>query len=287
MATVTGGEHLLQRPAERQLDDLPVRLSAKRLGGPGRRRYVLCVAQPRRHRDLFHACPGGVPRWNARRQRRRRLGYCNATQPAQLNCAIPLGVCNPAGTSADPFAGMTVGQWFRSKHRRRSRREPAASTGSISPLAGGANELADMIKGSGGCNLPAARERQLVSRATSSHSTRPGTPASGFTKVPDTAGDGPPDFTGYAYNPANWDPVESERVRRYVADGDPNFLVSRGGAIQVYQGTPGSRGTRTRHRASMRAMARIAGSSRRRWSTARRGRRPTPNRFRYSVMPAC
>src|SRR5688500_7098217 len=33
-------------------------------------------------------------------------------KPAQVSCAIPIGLCNPSGTSGSPYQGMVKGKWF-------------------------------------------------------------------------------------------------------------------------------------------------------------------------------
>jgi len=160
-------------------------------------------------------------------------------QPAQLNCAIPLGVCNPAGTSTDPFAGMTVGQWFRSK----TPTPQPPGTGSFDWIdftpssGGGASELADMIKGSGSCNVPAAGT-QVGQQGNIESLDKAWNTRFGLYKGSDSVATATPDYTGYGYNPANWDPVAGNAFNGTSATGIPNFLASRG-SNSSYQGTPG------------------------------------------------
>lgn len=155
-------------------------------------------------------------------------------QPAQLNCALPIGVCMlPGGTPADPFAGMAVGQWLSSKLEN-------AATGSyswidFSPGGGGANELADIIKGSGQCNVPVAGtlvgQQGNIESLDKAWNTR-----FGLYKGADTSSTATPDFTGYAYTALNW-------PSRFNAFGgasptEPNFQTARG-TNGTYQGIPG------------------------------------------------
>ena len=155
-------------------------------------------------------------------------------KPAQLNCAIPIGVCKlPAGTPSDPFAGMAVGMWLSSKLEN-------AATGSyswidFSPNAGGANELAEIIKGSGQCNVPVAGT-QVGQQGNIESLDKAWNTRFGLYKGADTSSTATPDYTGYAYTPLNW-------PSRFNAFGgssgsDPNFQTARGGH-STYQGTPG------------------------------------------------
>jgi hypothetical protein len=155
-------------------------------------------------------------------------------QPAQLTCAIPIGVCKlPAGTPTDPFAGMTVGQWLSSKLEN-------AATGSyswidFSPNAGGANELADIIKGSGQCNVPVAGtlvgQQGNIESLDMAWNTR-----FGLYKGADTSSTATPDYTGYGYTPLNW-PSQFDAFGGTSAT-EPNFQTARG-SHNTYQGTPG------------------------------------------------
>ena len=205
---------------------------------PATARYVLCVTGQGGIASYFmhilESFLGGTPT-------NKGVGaWATATlQPAQLNCAIPLGVCNPAGTSSDPFAGMTVGQWFRSK----TPTPQPPGTGSFdwidfTPSAGGgASELADMIKGSGACNVPAAGtpvgQQGNIESLDKAWNTR-----FGLYKGSDSPATATPDYTGYGYNPANWNPSIGNAFNGTSATGIPNFLASRG-SNSSYQGIPG------------------------------------------------
>ncbi|MFS0756271.1 Tad domain-containing protein [Noviherbaspirillum sp. 1P10PC] len=134
---------------------------------------------------------------------------------AQSNCAIPLGVCLASGGSAtNPYAGFSVGQWLTS-------RMSSSSTGSFDWIdytpasGGGASELADMLTGTGQCNLPPTGPATCSSGGA-------GTPGCvgaqgnknalgkawntrfGLYKGSNTAANAPPDYTGYAYTPTSW-----------------------------------------------------------------------------------
>ncbi|MET1085143.1 MAG: Tad domain-containing protein [Burkholderiales bacterium] len=144
-------------------------------------------------------------------------------QPAQLNCAIPLGLCKkPSGTPADPTAGFVVGQWATSKLA-------ASATGSFdwidfSPPSGGASELADLIKGQGQCSLPPAGtpvgEQGTITSLNMAWNTR-----FGLYKGSENLTTAPPDYTGYAYTPTSW---PSKLNAFSGTDGaTPNFQSAR------------------------------------------------------------
>ena len=156
--------------------------------------------------------------------------------PSQSNCAMPIGLCKlPAGTAANPFAGMVVGQWFTSKLTQ-------AATGSFdwvdfSPPHGGASELADIIKGTGQCNLPAAGspvgEQGNITSLGKSWNTR-----FGLYKGSETIASAPPDYTGYAYTPATW-PEKFNAYAGTSATGNPNYLSSNAQRLPYQGSVPG------------------------------------------------
>ncbi len=155
-------------------------------------------------------------------------------QPAQVSCAMPIGVCKlPTGTPANPLAGMTVGQWLSGKLEN-------AATGSyswvdFSPGGGGANELAQIIKGSGQCSVPTTGT-QVGQQGNIESLDKAWNTRFGLYKGADTSSTATPDFTGYAYTPLNW-------PSRFNAFGGtsataPNYQSARSGNM-TYQGTPG------------------------------------------------
>jgi hypothetical protein len=155
-------------------------------------------------------------------------------QPAQSNCAMPIGVCKPlGGTSSDPLADLTVGQWLSSKLEH-------AATGSyswidFSPGGGGANELAEIIKGSGQCNVPTVGalvgQQGNIQSLDKAWNTR-----FGLYKGADTPATATPDYTGYGYTPVSW-PSQFNAFGGTSA-GAPNFQAARGSS-STYQGVPG------------------------------------------------
>jgi Flp pilus assembly protein TadG len=178
-------------------------------------------------------------------------------QPAQLACAIPIGLCNPLGEPATqaepnkPFIGMTEGKWFRSK----TPTPQPPGTGSFDWIdftpdgGGGASELADLLKGSGQCNVPTVGT-QVGQQGNIESLDKAWNTRFGLYKGSDTPATATPDYTGYAYTPLNWD----ESVGRAFNDttnsgaklpGVVNYSSSSpwppGPRAEnwTYQGTPG------------------------------------------------
>jgi len=152
--------------------------------------------------------------------------------PSQTNCAVPLGVCMlPAGTAANPFADLAVGQWLTSKLS-------ASATGSFgwidfTPPGGGANELANIIKGTGQCDLPPSgtlvgQQGNIVSLGMA-WNTR-----FGLYKGSETIATAPPDYTGYAYTPTSW----PEKFNAYAGTSATGYPYYRSSSVQrsPYQG---------------------------------------------------
>lgn len=147
---------------------------------------------------------------------------------SQINCALPIGLCKlPAAPSTSPLQGLVVGQWVTSKLT-------ASATGSFdwidfTPPGGGANELGNIIKGQGQCNLAAGGtevgEQGNKASLGKAWNTRFGLYKGGET--PDTA---PPDFTGYAYTPTSW----PSKFNAWGGSGT-NFQSARAG-FMPYQG---------------------------------------------------
>jgi Flp pilus assembly protein TadG len=143
--------------------------------------------------------------------------------PSQMNCAIPIGLCKkPSDPPSNPLASMVVGQWVTSKLSK-------SATGSFdwidfSPPAGGANELADLLKGQGQCSLP--QVGALVGEQGNKVSLdKAWNTRFGLYKGSDNATNAPPDFTGYAYTSISW-----------TAGGDPAL----GGVKNAFGGTSGA-----------------------------------------------
>ena len=157
-------------------------------------------------------------------------------KPAQVSCAIPIGVCTLSGNpdpAANPFLGMEKGIWLSSKLEN-------AATGSFSwvdfsPNAGGANEAAELIKGSGQCNVPTVGS-QVGQQGNIESLDKAWNTRFGLYKGADSSSTATPDRTGYGYTPLNW-PGRFNAFGGSDAD-DPNFQTARG-SNSTYQGVPG------------------------------------------------
>lgn len=138
--------------------------------------------------------------------------------PAQSNCAVPLGVCKAAGTSAgsSPPFGLTPGSWVNGRFK-----DGGGNWNWIdfSPPSGGESELAGLLTGNGMCSLnvtsPVGQPGNMGNAAAKAWNSRFGLYQSGSTNVTNA----PPDFTGYAYTTTNWPSGEN-------AVGD--FITKRG-----------------------------------------------------------
>lgn len=160
--------------------------------------------------------------------------------PSQMNCAIPIGLCKkPSDPTSDPLRSMLIGQWVSTKLA-------ASATGSFdwidfSPPAGGANELADTIKGQGQCDLPpvgaTVGEQGNKVSLDKAWNTR-----FGLYKGSDNLSNASPDFTGYAYTKVSWtnggDPALGGVKNAFGGSSGtaPNFQSARA-ANTAYQGS--------------------------------------------------
>ncbi len=185
-------------------------------GGNPASRFVMCVARRNGIAPWFMQVLGAAAS-------NMSAAAVATLAPSQSSCAMPIGLCKlPAGSAANPFAGMSVGQWLTSKLNQ-------SATGSFdwidySPPGGGASELADTIKGSGQCNLPPAGspvgEQGNITSLGKSWNTR-----FGLYKGSDNITTAPPDYTGYAYTPASW----PERFNAYAgtsSSGNANYRTT-------------------------------------------------------------
>jgi hypothetical protein len=154
-------------------------------------------------------------------------------RPAQINCAIPLGMCKLPGASTDPFAGLVVGQWVTSKLSE-------SATGSFdwidfTPPGGGASELANLIKGTGACSVPPP-PTQIGEQGNKTSLANAWNTRFGLYKGSESVSTAAPDATGYGYTPANW----PSKFNAYSgAQGStPNFTAARAGNM-IYNSSAG------------------------------------------------
>lgn len=156
--------------------------------------------------------------------------------PSSSACAIPVGVCmNPGGNAGNNF-GLTPGDWLLAKSGNQY------GTGNFgwvdfTPPGGGANELANLLNGSGQCDVEtgmAIGESGKISSLVEAWNSRFGWYKSGGGGP--TLATSPPDFTGYAYSQdTNWPEGRNAYNGTSSVPGAMNFLAARA-SHQPYQG---------------------------------------------------
>lgn len=159
--------------------------------------------------------------------------------PSSSACSIPVGVCmQPGGTVANNF-GLTPGDWLVAKSGN------SYGTGNFgwvdfSPPGGGANELANLLNGSGQCDLQtgmAIGESGKISSLVEAWNSRFGWYKSGGGAP--TLATSPPDFTGYAYSKdTNWPEGRNAYNGTTVKPGGVNFLTARASHLSYQGNTP-------------------------------------------------
>lgn len=150
--------------------------------------------------------------------------------PSQMSCAIPIGLCTlPAGTPANPFAGMVVGNWMTSKLS-------ASATGSFdwidfTPPGGGSNELAGLLTGTGACSVPPP-PTPIGEQGNKTNLAKAWNTRFGLYKGGESIATAPPDYTGLSYTSTSW----PTKFNAYGGAGSiPNFLTARTQHL-TYQG---------------------------------------------------
>lgn len=140
--------------------------------------------------------------------------------PGQSTCALPIGLCN-----APP--STPVGTWLEGVQPSGSGVSGFFRWIDFEPPAGGASELSGLLSGANTCtisstnpNLPIAGYG-VVASADKHYNTRFGIRAGG------TPSDSIPDYSGYAYLPANW----PSKFNAY-----PDFVANRRPINAAYQG---------------------------------------------------
>lgn len=156
--------------------------------------------------------------------------------PSASACAIPIGVCMASGgTQANNF-GLTIGNWLQAKTTA------AYGTGNFgwvdfTPPGGGATELADLLTGSGQCEVKIGDyvgEQGQKTSLTEAWNSRFGWYRKGGGAP--NASNAPMDFTGYAYSKdTNWPAGSNAYSGTPTVSGAMNFLTARG-VHQPYQG---------------------------------------------------
>ncbi|OGA98840.1 MAG: pilus assembly protein [Burkholderiales bacterium RIFCSPHIGHO2_12_FULL_61_11] len=165
--------------------------------------------------------------------------------PAQTNCAIPVGLCS-VDPDGNPLAGKPVGTWLEGAIG------PPGSGGltgnfkwiDFTPPAGGASELAGILKGAGACNIPSigaeVGQPGNVASLGDDWNSRFGI-YKGSTNPPPAPNGAVPDFTGYGYTdaPLSWPSkfgayadFVSKRTSNTAYQGDASTLLTTQGTIK-------------------------------------------------------
>jgi hypothetical protein len=175
--------------------------------------------------------------------------------PGITNCGLPIAICQnktPPATCADGISapdamGHCKNEWVCSKFTTGGgNANPTAcpgygSTGNFnlidySPPSGGASELAEIITGTGQCDLNIAHPvgqtgvEQSISKAWNTRF--------GLYKGSDSVSTAPPDYSGFAYTPTSW-PSRYRAFDGTSANGAPNLQSARTSNL-VYQENAGT-----------------------------------------------
>lgn len=137
--------------------------------------------------------------------------------PAQINCAIPLGLCSnpsppancPDGSAPDVY-GLCVGEWRNGKFGAGDGAGGAFNWLQFPGMASGAQGVIDALTGTGDCSLAIhdtvpAETGNLGNAGAKAWNSRFGL----YQPACDPVGDSTcpkPDFTGYTYTPTTWPP---------------------------------------------------------------------------------
>lgn len=123
---------------------------------------------------------------------------------AQTNCGLPLGMCTQDTTP--PYYGMVKGQWYGGRFSAGGGLTGSFNWIDYSPPSGGAKEVAELLKGSGTCelNIPGVvgEPGMMGDAVAQAWNSRFGLYLSGQY----TLSSAPPDWTGYPYTAKSWAP---------------------------------------------------------------------------------
>lgn len=177
--------------------------------------------------------------------------------PSQTNCAFPISVCrdSTASASASPPWGLAPGSWVAGLG------EPGGGGGgssggsgsgplgctsgtgtgnfcwaSFSPGASSSSYLANLIKGTGQCDLSSASQvggTGNMSSLNQAWNTRFGIYHPSEPKPP--TGTAFPDFTGYSYTAANW-PSQSNAYPDYRAKRAARAKFNSDSGVNIHPG---------------------------------------------------
>jgi Flp pilus assembly protein TadG len=146
--------------------------------------------------------------------------------PSQSSCAIPLGMCTQGPA---PSFGMVPGQWYNGRFDAGGGLTGSYNWIDFTPPAGGQNELAGLLTGSGSCAITSAtnvgQTGVMGNAAAKAWNSRFGVYQNGAGNPQPPAA--APDFTGFAYTPSSW-PSQQNALS--------NFLNVQRVAHSPYQG---------------------------------------------------
>ena len=123
--------------------------------------------------------------------------------PAQTNCGIPMAVCKEGAASATPPYMLNIGQWYIGLQQSGGCATGSCNWVDFTPSGGGAQEIKDLLTGSGLCDLnvttPVGATGAKQGDETAFNS-RFGLYKGGGGNP--QIGNAPPDYTGFAYTSA-------------------------------------------------------------------------------------
>lgn len=167
-------------------------------------KYVKCTAERTGIAQWFIQVLNTLPGMNIQPSTVNAMAVATTTS-AQTACAIPVYICTPQ--TANPVrTAYNRGDWIKSKDEKDPYGPGSFGWADLTPPGGGASELADLLAGSGQCDLSVVGSKVgqpgSISSLIPAWNTRFGI-YTGSYKGPQ---DGTPDFTGYAYSVTKWNP---------------------------------------------------------------------------------
>lgn len=205
-------------------------------------KYVKCTAERKDIAHWFIQMLNLLPGINIKASTVSAMAVATTTS-AQTACAIPVYICTPQ--TANPVkTAYNRGDWIKSKVDPKDPYGPGSfGWADLSPPGGGASELADLLAGSGQCDLPVVGsqvgEPGNISSLIAAWNTRFGI-YTGSYKGPT---DGAPDFTGYAYTPTTWNaPNGGNAYADFITKRGTNdpYQTDTNSGLQT-QGTPSTK----------------------------------------------
>ncbi|MGE5469745.1 MAG: pilus assembly protein TadG-related protein [Bacteroidota bacterium] len=146
---------------------------------------------------------------------------------AQSNCGIPMALCSKGPA---PSYGLTVGQWYGGRQDASGGASGNFNWVDFTPPSGGANELKDLLSGTGVCNMNVTNpvgQTGMNQGAVSAFNSRFGLYKGGGGNP--QIGDAPPDYSGFAYTstavvggtPNTW-PAGSNALNDFLSKRNSN-----------------------------------------------------------------